>query len=567
MTGNKYDEISIKMKNNKNMSSTRNPNPYFSPFSSVKTWIILVCIQAAIPIIKGELGDTLEFGDTSHSPEHDLFAQIFRKYNKHIPPISFHGEIIRVFFELSLFNVLNFDVKNQQIRTNSEIIMKWQDHYLKWNPEEFNGTENMRIPSNILWRPDIIMQNTYYADYEGSLLTTNAILSYKGEVELISHGIFDSICIADVQYYPFDQQTCKLVFSSWTYDNKQIELLEGSTDLSKYKQNPEFFLENFWSIKSDSVNPCCQYPMSTITYYIQVQRRTIFSLFFFITPGILINICALMAFSLPTESGEKISLGINALLAMIVFLMAMTERLPPTEKLPLAGVYYGACMTMITLNIIFSVCVFNLDVAGLRGYSIPNTIKPAILHIAKIIAVKVPIFVRDTWEEDIDGKLTKVEPVSNYGNPVNILTVEAKKVNHETSDEDNDEKNYAYANFKDPFEKRALYALESMRNILSREENETYDNGLRKKTVEEWKFLSRVMDRLLFIVFFLASFIFNITILTSSPFRERFDYCPLGENMCEHLTYQEIIQLNAEMAYAADIIDNDGETHTAEGNY
>lgn len=46
---------------------------------------------------------------------------------------------------------------------------------------------------------------------------------------------------------------------------------------------------------------------------------------------------ALMVFLLPVESGEKIALGINSLLAMIVFLMAMTEKLPPTEKIPLAG--------------------------------------------------------------------------------------------------------------------------------------------------------------------------------------------------------------------------------------
>lgn len=44
-----------------------------------------------------------------------------------------------------------------------------------------------------------------------------------------------------------------------------------------------------------------------------------------------------MVFSLPAETGEKVGLGINSMLAMIVFLMAMTENLPPTDKLPLAG--------------------------------------------------------------------------------------------------------------------------------------------------------------------------------------------------------------------------------------
>ena len=50
-------------------------------------------------------------------------------------------------------------------------------------------------------------------------------------------------------------------------------------------------------------------------------------------------LAALMVFSLPSESGEKVGLGINSMLAMMVFLMAMTERLPPTQKLPLAGMW------------------------------------------------------------------------------------------------------------------------------------------------------------------------------------------------------------------------------------
>ena len=46
---------------------------------------------------------------------------------------------------------------------------------------------------------------------------------------------------------------------------------------------------------------------------------------------------AILVFLLPAETEEKIGLGISSMLAMIVFLMTMTENLPPTNKLPLAG--------------------------------------------------------------------------------------------------------------------------------------------------------------------------------------------------------------------------------------
>lgn len=44
---------------------------------------------------------------------------------------------------------------------------------------------------------------------------------------------------------------------------------------------------------------------------------------------------ALLVFYVPSESGEKVTLGISALLSMTVFLMTIRETLPPTEKTPL----------------------------------------------------------------------------------------------------------------------------------------------------------------------------------------------------------------------------------------
>lgn len=44
---------------------------------------------------------------------------------------------------------------------------------------------------------------------------------------------------------------------------------------------------------------------------------------------------ALLVFYVPSESGEKVTLGISALLSMTVYLMTIRDTLPPTEKTPL----------------------------------------------------------------------------------------------------------------------------------------------------------------------------------------------------------------------------------------
>ena len=100
----------------------------------------------------------------------------------------------------------------------------------------------------------------------------------------------------------------------------------------------------------------------------------------------------------------------------------------------------------------------------------------------------------------------------------------------------------------DPFQRRTVLALESINRILSQEQKETAETNRKTDLIDQWKFVSRVMDRTLFITFTMVCCIFNFSILTSSPFRERFSYCPVED--CEGLTAEEIIELTANSASA-----------------
>jgi nicotinic acetylcholine receptor len=53
---------------------------------------------------------------------------------------------------------------------------------------------------------------------------TKAEVHYSGRVILKTPAILKSFCKIDVEYFPFDIQTCKIKFSSWTYDYKNILL-------------------------------------------------------------------------------------------------------------------------------------------------------------------------------------------------------------------------------------------------------------------------------------------------------------------------------------------------------
>ena len=119
-------------------------------------------------------------------------------------------------------------------------------------------------------------------------------------------------------------------------------------------------------------------------------------------------VAALLVFYVPSESGEKVTLGISALLSMTVFLMTIRESLPPTEKTPLIsespltripknadckrtdplfpGLYYGVSICLVSFASAMAVVTLNIHHRGLRGTEVPDVVKKVVLgYMSRIV--------------------------------------------------------------------------------------------------------------------------------------------------------------------------------------
>ena len=54
---------------------------------------------------------------------------------------------------------------------------------------------------------------------------TKAVLHQDGKVVWKPPVIFKSSCEIDVEFFPFDEQTCFLKFGSWSFDGFQVSLV------------------------------------------------------------------------------------------------------------------------------------------------------------------------------------------------------------------------------------------------------------------------------------------------------------------------------------------------------
>ena len=61
--------------------------------------------------------------------------------------------------------------------------------------------------------------------------------------------------------------------------------------------------------QNEVVYECCPEPYIDITFIIKIRRRTLYYFFNLIVPCLLISSMAVLDFTLPPDSGEKLSLG------------------------------------------------------------------------------------------------------------------------------------------------------------------------------------------------------------------------------------------------------------------
>lgn len=327
--------------------------------------------------------------------EYRLTRYLMSNYDKSVRPSLKATMPLNITFGLALTQIIDVDERNQILTTNCWLNQMWLDYSLQWNASDFGNIQVIRLPAEKLWKPDIILYNNADSQYNNAILSTNIIVTSDGNVTWLSSAIFRSSCSINVEFFPFDEQKCVMKFASWTYDGFQVNLViqteEG--DLSNYVTNGEWDMMDMVVERNVVYYSCCEAPYPDITYHIILRRRPLFYVFNLILPCVLITGIALMSFYMPSDSGEKVTLGITTLLSMTVFLMVIGESMPPTsEKLPLIGLYYGVTISLVSFATGLSVVTLNIHHRGMRGREVPALVKRVVFcYLARLMCIRLDV--------------------------------------------------------------------------------------------------------------------------------------------------------------------------------
>ncbi|XP_046571055.1 neuronal acetylcholine receptor subunit alpha-10-like isoform X5 [Haliotis rubra] len=327
------------------------------------------------------------------NPKQRLVADLFRYYDKRVEPFG-PNTTLDVRMDLTLVEISDIDEKKQVLTTNCWIYLRWEDASLAWQPEKHKNVTEIRVPADAIWTPDMRIKNSVESNQISPSGINNAILRSSGNVLVFYQVILKTSCQIDVASFPMDQQQCRMMFESWTYHGDQLNISsgeQGAPSLSEYLSNAEWELISYTNARQVLYYSCCTEPYLTLTYTMTLRRRPLFFLMYLMVPCLIITLVALLGLLVPNESGEKISIGITSLLAMIALLLVISTFLPPTSlAIPLIGRYFAINIVIVSLSIGLAVFTMNIHHRGTRGHRLPRLVKTVCFNsLARILFIKI----------------------------------------------------------------------------------------------------------------------------------------------------------------------------------
>lgn len=468
--------------------------------------------------------------------EKRLLNNLLGPYNVLERPVANESEPLEVKFGLTLQQIIDVDEKNQILTTNAWLNLEWNDYNLRWNDSEYGGVKDLRITPNKLWKPDVLMYNSADEGFDGTF-QTNVVVKHGGSCLYVPPGIFKSTCKMDIAWFPFDDQHCDMKFGSWTYDGNQLDLVlnsEEGGDLSDFITNGEWYLIGMPGKKNTIVYQCCPEPYVDVTFTIQIRRRTLYYFFNLIVPCVLISSMALLGFTLPPDSGEKLTLGVTILLSLTVFLNLVAETLPQvSDAIPLLGTYFNCIMFMVASSVVLTVVVLNYHHRTADIHEMPQWIKSVFLQwLPWILGMSRPgkKITRKTILMNSRMKELELKERSSKSLLANVLDIDDDFRNVTTGGAAGGPNATVTTNLGSGFmrattieESGALPSSGTQRELQNILRELQFITSRMKKADEEaevisdWKFAAMVVDRFCLIIFTMFTIIATVAVLLSAP--------------------------------------------------
>ncbi|CAJ1080033.1 -hydroxytryptamine receptor 3A-like [Xyrichtys novacula] len=278
-------------------------------------------------------------------------------------PVQNYKHPTYVSLEVLLYAILDVVEKEQKFIPYVWTVMRWHNEYIYWDPNHFCGIDNVSLPADTLWKPDLTIEEMTEKDKAppSPYLTINN----KGYVEVQDDMVLVSTCRMHIYQFPFDIQKCNLTFKSIIHTAKDIRLLASDNSSEATEWSREVMRTQyewlFLNMGVTTINATDSVSQDFIVYTITMKRRSILYIVNFLLPVLFFLCLDLASFMVSDSGGEKLSFQVTVLLAVTVLQLILNEILPASSnKIPLIAVYCIGVFALMLLSLLETILVMYL---------------------------------------------------------------------------------------------------------------------------------------------------------------------------------------------------------------
>nr|AXS78312.1 Nicotinic acetylcholine receptor subunit alpha-type 63 [Anisakis simplex]AXS78315.1 Acetylcholine receptor subunit alpha-type unc-63 [Anisakis simplex] len=471
-----------------------------------------------------------------------LFEDLLADYNKLVRPVDNNSETMIVRFKLKLSQLLDVHEKNQIMTTNVWLQHSWMDYKLKWNPADYGGVDVLYVPSDMIWLPDIVLYNNADGNYQVTIMT-KAKVSSNGSVEWAPPAIYKSMCQIDVEFFPFDAQTCEMKFGSWTYGGLEVDLKHK--DSHKERKELETVLgidgeyeETVWivdeGIDLSDYYPSVEWDILSVPGKRHEKRPVVVHYGYVVLTVILmvIRLSTLSECFVPLIIISKITNDIIIIgIAMNRITKILVEIIPSTSLvIPLIGKYLLFTMVLVTLSVVVTVITLNVHYRTPTTHTMPNWVRHFFIELLPrylLMERPTPAKIGTQLLNDVKNALVlpkksdarmpsfSVRPLDHYASALSdqmdYLSPAYRQSFSVISQKNQHRASYTSTFNKDYTPMRS--AIESVTYVADYLKNQQDDNQI----IEDWKYISVVMDRIFLFLFTAACAFGTAFIILRAP--------------------------------------------------
>uniref|UniRef100_A0A915DNN7 Nicotinic acetylcholine receptor alpha subunit n=1 Tax=Ditylenchus dipsaci TaxID=166011 RepID=A0A915DNN7_9BILA len=416
----------------------------------------------------------------------------------------------------------------------------WLDRKLAWHPESYGGVSVLYVPYEMIWVPDIVLFNNADSNYNITI-STKATLHYSGKVTWEPPAIFKSLSLQFEVWLldlPRNLLTLELLGTEEEPTTEEItnergelenvrvvedgigtrmhpfqkeyELLKPENDLSDYYPSVEWDIMSRIAKRRARNYPsgCC--PKTgvyvEVNYFLVLRRKPLFYTVNLVFPCVGISFLTVLVFYLPSDSGEKVSLSINILVALTMFFLLLIEIIPANSiSLPFVGKYLLFTMILVTLSVLITVVSLQFHWRKPTTHTMSNWIKTMFLDfLPRVLWMRRPQEARSSYEQN-----ERAEKIFfNYHEHRVSIAQNAPKTgpnHHKTPQEERLHKIYNSPKVQKSFQNLCFIA-----ELLKKKDR---DN----KVDQDWKYVAMVLDRLFLMIISMVCFFGAGFILMQAP--------------------------------------------------